>query len=71
MANTKKNEKNAKPKRGVKFRKQLLKKLPLINYPDSLDSKELELKSWLGPILNLDVREFLEPLEKIVFKKEK
>jgi hypothetical protein len=57
------------PKRGARFRKQLLKKIPIIKYPDTLETKELALDSWLGTIINLKAPDYLEILQRLVSRK--
>jgi hypothetical protein len=57
------------PKRGPLFRKKLLKRIPFINYPNTLESKDLALESWLETVLNLKVSDYLESLQKLDSKK--
>jgi hypothetical protein len=53
------------PKRGARFRRQLLKKIPIIKYPDTLETKELALDSWLGTVINLKAPDYIEILQRI------
>jgi hypothetical protein len=61
----------ASVQRGSKFRKQLLIRIPGIDYRDILKSETLELKSWLSSVMNLPAQEFLTSLEQIVSKIER
>ncbi len=57
------------PKRGPRFRKQLLKKIPLINYPNKLEFKKSDMESWLATIINLKASDYLESLQRLVSQK--
>lgn len=57
------------PSRGPRFRKQLLKKIPLINYPNKLEFKKSDMESWLATIINLKASDYLESLQRLVSQK--
>jgi hypothetical protein len=58
-------------KRGSKFRKSLLNEIPYITYADNLKSTTLNLKSWLDPILDIKINDFLNLIENLIPKKQK
>jgi hypothetical protein len=57
------------PKRGHRFRKQLLKRIPLADYPSNFEPKELDMGSWLEKIINLKASDYLGTLQKLFSKK--
>jgi hypothetical protein len=67
VSDSKKSASNL-PKRGPRFRKQLLKRIPVITYPDRFESKELSMESWIGKIMNLKESDYLDPLQRLVSK---
>jgi hypothetical protein len=65
----KQESKEKEIKRGVKFRKSILKEIPYIDYTDMLNTKTLNLKSCLNPILDIKAQDFLNTLKILIPKK--
>ncbi|MEO1264020.1 MAG: hypothetical protein AAFZ15_34765 [Bacteroidota bacterium] len=56
--------------RGVKFRKELLERIPVFHFPDELKQEDFSLKTVLSPLFNLKADDFIDHIKKVIPKEK-